>query len=79
MKEVLQGDLGKKAIKLRILSGTSLARGRYNQYVEVAPHSVGTEEVTVYERKDRNQEGKIPSPDPEIPKAILKQGNTVTT
>ena len=36
VKEVLQGDLGKKAIKLRILSGTSLARGRYNQYVEVA-------------------------------------------
>ena len=47
--------------------------------MEVAPHSVETEEVTVYERKDGNQEGRIPPPDPEIPKVILKQGSTVIT
>ena len=32
----------------------------------------------MYERKNRNREGGIPPLDPEIPKAILKQGNTVT-
>ena len=34
-KEVSQGDSNEKAIELRIDTGTSLARGRYNQYVDV--------------------------------------------
>ena len=65
-------------IKLKIDSETSLAQGRYNQHEEAVSHSVGTEVATVYERKDRNQEGTLSSSDPEIPKAILKQGDTAT-
>ena len=67
-----------RAIKLEVDSETSLAQGRYNQHEEAIPHSVGTEEVTVYERKDRSQGGRMSSLDPEIPKTILKQCNTVT-
>ena len=40
---------------------------------------MGTEEVMMYERKDRSQGGRMISSDPEIPKTILKQGNIVTT
>ena len=33
----------------------------------------------MYERKNRNREGGVPLLDPEIPKAILKQGSTAIT
>ena len=74
-----QVSLDKQAIKPEIDSDMSLAQGRNNQQEESIPHLMGTEEVTVHERKDRGQGGRMSSLDPEIPKVILKRVNTVTT
>ena len=69
--------MDERAVKLEI--DTRLAQRRDNQQEEAIPHSMGAEEVVVYDREHRSQGDRISSLDPEISKVILKQGNTGTT
>ena len=64
--------------KLGTDSDTRLAQGRDNLQEEAIPHSIGAKEDAVYDQEDKGQRGRMSSSYSEIPKMILKQGNTAT-
>ena len=76
---VPQVGLDERAVKLETDSDTRLAQGRDNLQEEAIPPLIGAEEDAVYDQEDKGQRGRMSSLYSEIPKTVLKQGNTATT
>ena len=76
---VPQVGLDEQAVKLETDSDTRLAQGRDNLQEEALTHSIGAKEDAVYDQEDRSQRDRMSSSYPEIPKTLLKQGNTATS